>query len=138
MTTIWERLDAEGGKTTTYTISPGDSFGGRFSSSGDTDWIKLKLTAGVSYVFGASGDDSRYPEAYYPRIEVRNADGSSTGYSGTSVIFTPTATGNYFLNIYDYYGYTGGYLVTTAADLSGDKKTTLIFDQMDTSNYRHF
>lgn len=84
-------------------LTLGTAVNGSFEANGDHDWYAVTLTAGTTYVFstsatGGAGD----PDT---TLMLRNASGTllayNDDYSGTysRVLFTPTTTGTYYLDL---------------------------------------
>ena len=48
---ISESSDAAENKSTSYSISVGDTFSGNLDFSGDRDWVGITLEQGASYIF---------------------------------------------------------------------------------------
>ncbi len=95
--------------STTGTVSVDGSLDAEIEVTNDRDWIKVSLTAGVRYridVFEKEDQRGLYNPYIYG---IHDSDGefiagTTDGYSGRGrygarVVFTPTATGDHFINI---------------------------------------
>ncbi len=102
----------------TYTsgsLAIGGSISGSIETFSDNDWFSVYLTSGNTYQFDATEND------YYLDLEMylRNSYGYYLAYGddfgGTDdprIIYTPSYTGYYYLDVSDYWGiYTGSYVV---------------------------
>lgn len=101
---------------TTATLSQGGSVNGAIDVSGDSDWFKVNLQAGLDYGFVVSGDgtSASLPD---PDIHLRDANGnkilSNTNYSLSSTWISQaiSQSGTYFVEITDTAD-TGNYKLT--------------------------
>jgi serralysin len=119
--------DAAGGTGTSYTISIGDLFDGRLSSSSDVDWVKLNLVAGQSYVFSVWGTGGSSLGIDDTVLGLYNSGGglltfndnaqSTTGNYFSQIEFTASSTGTYFLGIAGVGGDYGNYTLQTATNI---------------------
>ena len=115
-----ETTDAAAGTGTGYTVAVGDSFTGALSPVGDQDWVRVQLTAGQTYTFAVTGSGGS-PVADTV-LQLRNSGGtvlaSNDDAGGTlysSITFTASASGSYYLNVGSYNNAgSGGYTLTTA------------------------
>ncbi|WP_461307882.1 M10 family metallopeptidase C-terminal domain-containing protein, partial [Albidovulum sp.] len=118
--------DAAAGTGTSYTIGIGDRFDGTISSTSDTDWVRVSLTAGQSYVFSVWGtglaaglDDSV--------LTLYNASGAQIAFNDdvfaaggnyfSQIEFTAATSGTYYLGVAGYGGATGSYRLQTSTNV---------------------
>jgi Ca2+-binding RTX toxin-like protein len=103
---------------TTGAVPIGGTAAGNIEVTGDRDWFRVTLTAGVQYALevrfgGANGT------LFFPDMQLMSATGAliTVGNSGTlgvvRVIYTPTVSGDFFLNVGQ--GFPGGGTYTMAA-----------------------
>ena len=88
---------------------------GRIDFSGDEDWFAIELEAGQRYEFTLAGTGA--DALNDPFLEIMSADGQRLGFNDDSngtlnstLFFTPTQTGTYYLNAHGYvndFGQTG-------------------------------
>ncbi|HQV04925.1 M10 family metallopeptidase C-terminal domain-containing protein [Novosphingobium sp.] len=87
---------------TTSTLTLGNAVNGTMDANGDHDWYAVTLTAGTSYVFTTSATGGADVDT---TLSLRNASGSLLAYNDDStgtysrVVFTPTTTGTYYLDV---------------------------------------
>ena len=98
-----ELTDAATGTGTTYAIGAGDTFLGTLGS-GDSDWVRVTLTAGQTYTFGMVGYGGLSDAVTDPLLTIRNASGTALDSDDndgpgfmSSLTFTAGATGTYYL-----------------------------------------
>jgi hypothetical protein len=119
--------DYSANTSTTGKLTVGGSATGVVEINYDTDWFKISLTAGSSYLFYVAGNaNSSSALSNFGSLELSmyNVQGSLTSYmspysSATGAVgqFTAQSSGTYFLSMRSYY--TGDYtikVVTPAAD----------------------
>ncbi|MCP5074273.1 MAG: hypothetical protein GY947_13425, partial [Rhodobacteraceae bacterium] len=107
--TVNEIGDAAPSTATTSTMSVGDDFYGSLSSTADVDWVRVSLVAGETYSFKVSGFGG--DPLFDPRFEIRDAAGnvvigidSGDAIDDTySISFTPTTSGDFYVDI-DLFG----------------------------------
>ncbi len=112
---LTETSDAAGDTSTTYGMSVGDTFTGSFSATGDTDWVRVTLTAGESYDFGLT--DTGSASLGSPSVTLYDAAGNVVttdddgGPSRASLLsHTATSSGTFYIGVHDASGAaTGGY-----------------------------
>ena len=93
---------------TTGSLSVGSSATGTIESEADYDWFRTTLTAGMTYRLEALGLNTSNGTLEDPYLELYNGagvfltddDDSGTGYN-SSIIFTPTTSGTYYLTVSD-------------------------------------
>lgn len=91
---------------TTATLSQGGSVNSAIDVSGDSDWFKVTMKAGLDYGFLVSGDGTTasLPD---PDIHLRDANGNKIvsntnySYSSTSISYAASQAGTYFVEITD-------------------------------------
>ena len=102
--------------STTATLSQGRTVSSAIDVSGDSDWFKVSLKAGLDYGFAVSGDGTTtsLPD---PDIHLRDANGTrivtNTNYSNssTSIAHAASQSGTYFVEVTDTVD-TGNYKLT--------------------------
>ena len=114
--------DASANTGTTYTISLGDVFQGTLDPAADKDWVKVELSAGTIYDFTLSGVDS----ADFALFDSSGNHVVSGGIipSGGKLIFSPTATGTYYI-----------YVGSTDSDHSGEYELSLVENTIPEGTY---
>ena len=123
MATIRENNgDASANTETAYTVSLGDVFQGTLDPAEDKDWVKVELTAGTIYDFTLTGVDS----AEFTLFDSSGSHIVSGGVipSGAKLIFSPTATGTYYI-----------YVGSTDSDHSGDYEISLVENTIPEATY---
>lgn len=113
--------DAAGSTATTVELISGDTFDGTLDSGSDKDFVKIDLTAGTQYTFdlkGAGSGDGTLPDGF---LVLRNADGgfvaqddNSGAGSDAQIVFTPGASGTFYISARTFSGEGGDYLLTTS------------------------
>jgi len=102
-------------------------------AAGDTDWFGVSLNAGTTYVFDLAGSGSGSGSLVDPWLAVRNGSGGvlASGDSGgkgaldARVIYTPTATGTYYLSAEEFGNdANGSYTLSMAAPTATALPTT--------------
>ena len=112
---ITESTDAAGNTSTSYTMAPGDSFSGALTFDNDWDWVRVNMTAGVTYTFTMTAGSMQDPYLYL-------FDGSGSfltsndDFSGlnSQISYTPTSSGTFYIAADSYYnssGYTGTFVI---------------------------
>ena len=120
---------------------------GTLETAGDRDWFRARLEAGVSYTITLNGTSLQNPY-----LRLRDASGTqlaqnddvSLANPNSQIVFTPTATGSYFIEAAAFNDVaTGSYQVaiTGAAphqsgasvsdDLNGDGKSDVLWQRSD-------
>ncbi|NML14071.1 pre-peptidase C-terminal domain-containing protein [Azohydromonas caseinilytica] len=124
---------ATGGSAALNTVRSGN-----IESAGDQDWFRVALTAGSTYTITLKGAPSGVGTLGDPLLDgifdasgVRVAGTSNDDYGGSResrVVFTPTASGTYYVSAAGYGSGTGSYqlLVTGSAntDIAASTATT--------------
>ena len=113
-----EGADAASGTSTAYSVGTGDVFSGSISSGTDSDWVRVSLVAGESYVFWVHGTGGTGAGINDTILALHNGAGtqllSNDDISGVANLFslieyTATTTGDYFVNVGSYGSETGNY-----------------------------
>jgi hypothetical protein len=128
-----ERLPTDSISADRYTrgrITLGQSVSGSLDFPSDTDWYRVRLTAGQSYRFALAGaGDSPLSD---PLLRIHGADGAELGFDddggeglNSYMEFTAATTGNYFLEASPFGGEgVGGYTLTAqTGDIPADATT---------------
>lgn len=93
--------------STTATVSVGGSVSGVINSDGDTDWYRITLQAGKTYVFNLDGGGSSPLADSFLRLydntgdQLRSDDDSGAG-RNAQITFTANRTGTYYLSAESY------------------------------------
>lgn len=119
--TITERNDAPANTATTYQLGLHEVFQGRVGSAADSDWIRVSLTAGQTYVFSMWGTSGGLSDTV---LTLRNSSGiglasndDASEYNRFSLVtYTPSATGTYYLQAAAYGAETGAYRLRVSTD----------------------
>lgn len=121
--------DYTANKLTTGLLTLDTPLRGELGTPGDTDWVKVRLEAGRTYVFdmqgSVSGGGTLNTGSGSATLRLLTAEGSFEAYSSSNNLAEPrisyiaTRTGDYFLEIYSYSQNTGSYTVV-ATQTSGD------------------
>lgn len=132
---VTETADAAGGAATTYVLGPDNAvFSGSIGSAHDTDWVRVNLTAGQTYVFEMTGDS--LSDSY---LELRDARGAVVAYNDDSgslnhsqFSFTAPASGSYYMAARAYGSEVGTYRLSyeTAATPGGKWSMQQIADYL--------
>lgn len=99
-----ETTDAVASTGTSYALGIGQTAQGKLASSADQDWYRVNLIAGQTYTFAVAGTGALDSEL--PTLALRNGAGTLLAYDefdgpgyNSSITFTATATGAYFLDV---------------------------------------
>ena len=127
--------DLPGGTASTAVLeTPGDAES-QLEDTGDTDWFRLDLEAGVPYVFSMEGTDTDNGTLSDPFLVLRNENGmfidqNDDGGLGlnSAISFTPEVSGIYWLEARSFGSTsTGSYKVTSRIDdIPGDATSTTV------------
>ena len=114
--------DAGADSGTRYTLSLGDVFQGTLDPANDKDWVRVELTAGTIYDITLTGVESA-------QLQLLDSEGNhvvSGGSlpSGAKLIFSPAASGTYYINA-----------GSNDNDYSGDYEITLVENTIPTGTY---
>ncbi|MGD9982088.1 MAG: Ig-like domain-containing protein, partial [Hyphomonadaceae bacterium] len=145
-TTVTPTDDFSANTSTTGSVTPNGSLvAGNIETSGDLDWFRITLTAGVEYSLSLSGEDGTLSD---PFLTLRDSAGVSlltndnAPNSLNSVItFTPTTTGTYYLEARHASTGTGTYFVgarttdTTAPGLTSANPPHLASGVLASTNF---
>ena len=119
MPNVIETTDAAAGSGTAYTLKVGQTGQGTISSTSDGDWFRVALVAGQTYTFAATGSGNGSVGLGDPLLTLRNSAGTTLRTdddSGpdywSSMTFTATTTGTYYLGVAGASGATGRYGVS--------------------------
>lgn len=120
---VAEVPDLPADTSTTASIAIGETFSGELSPAGDSDWVRVELVAGQSYVFTMSGVNNT--GLFDPYLELHSAsgvllavddDGAATALN-SQLRFTAPTSGTYYLGARTFTGENqaataGNYLLT--------------------------
>lgn len=126
---------------TTGIVPIGGQITGNIERAGDHDWFRVSLLAGTTYTFDLRGIDGNggtlgtgSAEAYLTLYDSLGLYRTATANGGTGndplITFTPTTSGNYYLDVQDLFGTgTGTYTLrasgmTVVDDYAGSTQTT--------------
>ena len=122
-----EFSDAAASTSTFYTMSVGDTFTGTRATSGDDDWVEIRLVAGQRYDISLSGItlSDTYLTLFdsYGNEIAYNDDGGSFNYD-SQLSYTASRTGTYYIEAgaYDYYD-TGSYRISVEREAEPERAT---------------
>ncbi|NVO17946.1 MAG: M10 family metallopeptidase C-terminal domain-containing protein [Rhodoplanes sp.] len=110
---VVESSDAAAGTATVYAIGIGQTAQGTLSTTSDHDWYRVSLVAGQTYSFALVGTGTNNVADTY--LTLRNAagtliaadDDSGPGHNST-ITFTATTTGTYYLDAGSYNNQSAG------------------------------
>ncbi len=109
-------VDVAGGIDTAAQMSAGDTLTGLIDSNGDTDWLRITLTAGHRYAFDLQGLDSGGGDLADPLLRLLDADGALIALDDDSgigldagITYTAAQSGDYFLAAQAYSAGSGSY-----------------------------
>ncbi len=115
--------DSPGSVVTSDVVISGDIFEGRLANGTDHDFVRIELTAGVTYTFQLNGADTEGGTLTNPVLSLRDASGDlivSNDEGGTvfdpTIEYTPTATGTYYLEASSENASGGTYTLVTTPD----------------------
>jgi len=111
---IIESVDAPSSTATAYVMGVGDTFSGSIGSSGDQDYVRINLQAGQTYTINLNGVGLSDP---YLRLldgsgNLIEADDDGGPGLNSSITFTATSSGNYYLSAEAFGSNTGSYQMT--------------------------
>jgi len=123
-----EVADAAGGTGTAYTIGIGDLFDGDIAYGGDSDWVRVNLTAGESYVFtvwGTGGSTVGLQDSIMTLysgggVQVAQNDDAqfASGNYFSQIRFTAATSGTYYIGVAGFdTTYTGSYTLQTSTNI---------------------
>lgn len=122
--------DIAGNTSTTSQITGSGTFTGALELNMDTDWWRLSLTAGMTYMFKVTGDGSA-KTLDHANLVLRDSLGTQIDVvdDGRSLSFTPTSGGTYYLDVKDVDTFDntpeGNYVITAwMSDLLANNNTT--------------
>ena len=127
-----ETTDAAANNSTGYVMSAGDTFTGSITAAGDSDWIRISLSAGQNYHFATgAGGATPLPDTILElrdisgNIVASNDDDGGSLYS--TINFVASQNGTYYLSVRGYGDNTGGYSLQAAQVVA---TPTYTFDQI--------
>ena len=95
--------------STSNSMTVGDSFSGNLETVGDSDWVAVPVTAGVTYEVNLLGAGAGVGTLDDPYLRVHDTSGTTISFNDDSgavrdarLTFTPTSSGTYFLNAGSY------------------------------------
>src|ERR1043165_4467417 len=101
--TVTETVDAAAGTSTAYSLGVGQTAQGTIASPGDRDWDRVKPVAGQTYSFALIGTGTHSLQDTY--LNLHNSTGTVIAFDddsgpgiSSSITFTATATGTYYLD----------------------------------------
>ena len=96
--------------TSSGTLAVGGSINGTWNVAGDHDWVKVNLTANTLYSMKATG--GTYSVLYVVDANGKPVNGSDG--AGQILGYMPATSGNYFIDVSELSGATGGYSLSLA------------------------
>lgn len=102
---VSETTDAAPNTGTTYSMSSGDSFNGALGFQGDSDWVAIELTAGVTYTITMTAGTMSDPflSLHFPSGTTATAnDDANGGTLNSQIVYTPSFTGTYYVAANSY------------------------------------
>ena len=121
---------------TTGRVSVGSSLSGLISYVGDSDWARVGMSSGVTYVLTLEGDTSEGAQLdplRDPLLVLRDATGKVLGrfddFAGglnARGYFTPTVSGNYFLESRSAFKYDSGAYVLKVTQTPPDDHASVV------------
>ncbi|PSH58332.1 hypothetical protein FY050_23945 [Phyllobacterium endophyticum] len=118
--TVSEAADAAANTATTYALAGGETLRGTLGSNGDHDWVRIELVAGQTYSFSMTGTGAA--AIYDTYLRLRDSAGTQIAYdddsgagNNSTLIFTATTSGTYYLDAGAYNdAYAGQYDLTVS------------------------
>lgn len=103
-------------------LNPGDTFEGELALGSDKDWVRIELTAGTEYTFDLEGEETNAGTLSDPFLVLRNGSGGFVAQDDDSgeklnsqIVFTPSASGTYYLEARNFEDETGTYTLRTSS-----------------------
>ena len=121
--------DIAASTATTGSVSVGGSVTGTIDSAADADWYAVSLTAGSAYTIRLQGSGSGNGTLSDPLISgiydstgtyISNTYADDQDGRDSSLSFTPTASGTYYVAAEGYGSYTGTFLLSVSQAVSND------------------
>jgi len=119
--------DFSSNSSTTGQIAIGGSSSGNFESSYDSDWFKVTLTAGTTYLFALQGEGasavSNFSGVQFSLISPEGYSlsyGSGNATQGPVLQYTAQTSGAYYLAATSNYGQTGTYRIKSSLPAADD------------------
>jgi hypothetical protein len=111
--------DYAGNSSTTGTVAVGGQRTGNIETNGDTDWFRVNLVAGRTYILRVDGADGNAGTISDPFMTLYNGssvfltenDDGGQGF-GSTIYFTATTTGSHYIAARGFGSATGTYTVT--------------------------
>lgn len=136
--TLTEGADAAGNSGTSAVMSVGDTFDGTISSSSETDWVRIQLDAGQSYVFsawgtnGTSGLDDTVLTLYDGNgTQVATNDDLNRYLLFSGIQYTAPVSGTYYIEVSGYRSKTGDYTLQAATDVYTTEQIATYMTEVD-------
>ncbi|MEA2819808.1 MAG: serralysin [Bradyrhizobium sp.] len=112
--------------STTGVVAVGGSATGNLEVTGDHDWFRVQLTAGVQYTIDLQGDTVAAGTLHDPLMQLFNgssqfitSDDDGGGNLNSRIVYTPTVSGSYYIDAGAYQDqYSGTYRVSVAGTTS--------------------
>jgi uncharacterized protein YegP (UPF0339 family) len=114
---------------TTGSLSVGGSRTGVVNSSGDRDWFRISLNAGITYRFNLNGNTLSDPT-----LHLRNASGVSLAFNdnfsglNSQITFTATTSGTYYLDAGGSLSSQGSYNISFLDTTPSSDRISGLFD----------
>lgn len=118
--------DLPGNYFTQHDLDVGKTVPGSIELPFDNDWMRVELTAGAQYVFHLEGAGSNTLLGAVLRLraedgEILAEDGTAGASQEALVVFTPSTSGEYFLDVSALDALTGDYELSSGAySIAGD------------------
>jgi len=133
---VFEGVDAAENTSTAYSMSVGDSFFGTLSSTFDEDWVSIQLTAGETYRIDLSGTGTS-GDLSDPYLTLFNSSGTylihdddSGGFLDSSLTFTASYTGTYYIEADAYSTQTGDYVIDVSVEAPPTPPSEATLDEL--------
>ncbi|MES2940927.1 MAG: PPC domain-containing protein [Pseudomonadota bacterium] len=117
-----------GDASTGYSLGAGNYVASSIDFAGDTDWFAISLTAGRTYTFDLQGAPSGLGTLADPILRLLSSGGvqvaSNDDVNGSSnresrIVYTPGASGTYYLSAQAYSSTTGSYRLSASVAAGG-------------------
>ncbi len=123
MPSVTETADAAANTATSYSLSVGQTAAGQLGVQGDADWYRINLVAGQTYTFAMVGTGVSSDRVGDTFLGLHNSAGTQIAFddwggpgSNSTITFTATASGVYYINAGSNGGfYTGQYGLSAGA-----------------------
>jgi Ca2+-binding RTX toxin-like protein len=120
---VTEGVDAAAGTSTIYTLGLRELFQGTIRSLGDTDWVRVELTAGETSVFSLWGTQGGLEDTELTLYDARgfavaSNDDVISGNAFSLITYTAPVSGTYYLQAEAWNGNeTGAYRLRFSSDV---------------------